>query len=403
MLRHLYASSYTHTIGVKHGINASGNYQFAFGILAIAAIILSAVVLFLGTLTRCIHGDVAYARIPSEPQPDGDAAEDEDAEQNDDAFPAEDAASVLSSGRGDYVVGIKRRAKRINVDANIVKLVGSVVALSASTWGLLWQLWSHSHKYRASTCFLAMNALAWLYITVLSLLNLRYHKLARSKIGTHQTALVAIVCCCNVADITARYVHGGLESQLRETRCMLVAVLGAIVAGVGLLLTRGAVETTGSGRLRSLEESASIYEWISFSWMSPIMADSARHTLTNSDLWELPAEDQIRTIARRCEQHGQPFGTRLLFMACRRRILLQIAYGLLWSITLFAIPGFFYLLLDDLSIKSAADSHAWLYLTGLFASMIVSSVFYQRGFMEGHHIALQFKIPTGAAVPRPTS
>jgi hypothetical protein len=81
----------------------------------------------------------------------------------------------------------------------------------------------------------------------------------------------------------------------------------------------------------------------------------------------------------------------LLFLACKNQIIKQQIYGILWGINLFAIPGFFYFLLDDLNTKNSTDSYAWFYLAGMFVGMLVSSAFYQLGNMEDYHTMLQFK------------
>ncbi|KAI9596586.1 hypothetical protein BDF19DRAFT_18768 [Syncephalis fuscata] len=132
--------------------------------------------------------------------------------------------------------------------------------------------------------------------------------------------------------------------------------------------------------------SASLYEWMSFSWMSPIMANGAKKTLSNNDLWELPQKDQATVITKKYDLYrpDMSFGSYKLFMTCKKQIAIQLTYGLLWSITMFATPAFFYFLLDDLNNAHKHESHAWLYLTGLIASMIVSSICNQLGNMTDY-------------------
>jgi hypothetical protein len=115
--------------------------------------------------------------------------------------------------------------------------------------------------------------------------------------------LIAITYICNVADFIAVYKSDILQFQLRESRSVLIFIFGATIACIGLLLTRDSVEVASSGRLMSLESSASLYEWISFSWMSPIMADGAKRTLGNSGLWELPHGDQVLAVIKKYNRY----------------------------------------------------------------------------------------------------
>lgn len=88
--------------------------------------------------------------------------------------------------------------------------------------------------------------------------------------------LITIAYICNVANLIAVYKYEILEFQPRESRSVLIFVFGVMIASIVLLLTRSSTKVTSSGRLMSLESSASLYEWISFSWMSPIMVDGTK-------------------------------------------------------------------------------------------------------------------------------
>ncbi|KAI9593639.1 ABC transporter type 1, transmembrane domain-containing protein [Syncephalis fuscata] len=123
------------------------------------------------------------------------------------------------------------------------------------------------------------------------------------------------------------------------------------------------------------------------------MAKGAKSTLNNNDLWELPHKDQAVVITKKYDMYkpGMAFGTCKLFMTCKKQIAIQLTYGLLWSFTMFATPIFFYFLLNDLNNTNKDESHAWLYLAGLIASMVVSSICNQLGNMAGLHTAIQFK------------
>ncbi|KAI8051599.1 hypothetical protein BDF22DRAFT_777181 [Syncephalis plumigaleata] len=371
--------------------------MFVFGILAFAAVILSVIIIAIGRLSCFIYDDVDYAPIPSNAHPDQYEDEDEDEDEDDDdedtTFILADIVSNQSMERFDYFTSIKRWVKHGNVDSDISILVGSMIALSASIWGVVWRMFDRHHHYKTSVYFTTMSLLVWLYITGLSLVNMRYSKLSTSIPRMHQMVLIIVAYVCNVADFIVIYKYEILEFQLPESRSVLIFIFGATITFIGLLMTRGPVEVTSSGRLMSLEISASLYEWMSFSWISPLMTKGAKRTLGSSDLWELPYDDQAVAIIKKYNKcrANRPFSPMLLFMACKNEIIKQQLYGALWSISLFAVPAFFYFLLDDFNVKSGADSYAWFYLFGMFASMIISSVFYQLGNMEGYHSMLQFK------------
>ncbi|KAI8052914.1 hypothetical protein BDF22DRAFT_743591 [Syncephalis plumigaleata] len=426
-----------------------------FEAFSLAAVLLSAAILLINRLHSYVYGHVSYSRVSDGQSPSNDPFKCEVHDDNWNELDADEStfevASVFSStthDRLDYTDRIRRMIKRINTDANLAKMFGSMIALSASVWGILWQLLMernrghqhsnphhghghphhgyghphhgyghphhgyghphhghghphpqphHRHYYHHDSYvyFSAINACLWFYITLLSIANMRYRKQHTSspQIVIHQTILIAIAYCGGWIDFITRYSTGILTVYIRETQCTLIILLGAHIAAIGLLWTRGKAETTASGRLKSLESSASIYEWCFVSWMSPIMADGAKKPLGNSDMWELPESSQTSPLIKRYEyyNHNRAFGTYGLFIACWPQLAKQFVYSILWSIVTFGVPIFFYLLLQDLSSVDARDSKAWLYLAGMFISMILCSILFQLCCMAGQCAGLQFK------------
>ncbi|KAI9596587.1 hypothetical protein BDF19DRAFT_437951 [Syncephalis fuscata] len=151
--------------------------MFIFEAFPIAGVVLSVFILAIGRLSICKYDSTTYHRIPSKPLQDDCTLSDDDDDDNDQHEPSEEEERKLmffetrnntsntNKDRLDYAAAIRHLVKRNNIDANITKMVGSMIALSASLWGVLWQLSRRSHNHRMALYFPASNTIVWVSST----------------------------------------------------------------------------------------------------------------------------------------------------------------------------------------------------------------------------------------------
>jgi hypothetical protein len=80
----------------------------------------------------------------------------------------------------------------------------------------------------------------------------------------------------------------------------ILVIIGVHLAMVGVLFTRRSIGSGSMGRLESLEVPASLLEWITFGWMTPLMEVNLDRSLQTTDLWVLPTDDHTEEAIKQC-------------------------------------------------------------------------------------------------------
>ncbi|KAI9593638.1 hypothetical protein BDF19DRAFT_155253 [Syncephalis fuscata] len=147
--------------------------MLVFEAFPIAGVVLSALILFMGCLNIFKYDSTTYNSIPTDPLQYSCALADEEDDEHDLNEPSEEEERKLlffeirnntkntTKDRLDHAAAIRQLVKRINIDANITKMVGSTIALSAALWGTLWQLSNRSNGHQVALYFFASNAIIW--------------------------------------------------------------------------------------------------------------------------------------------------------------------------------------------------------------------------------------------------
>ncbi|RKP09485.1 P-loop containing nucleoside triphosphate hydrolase protein [Thamnocephalis sphaerospora] len=165
---------------------------------------------------------------------------------------------------------------------------------------------------------------------------------------------------------------------------------------VAILATRGHTELTESGRIITLEESASFFEWMTFDWLTPLMLVGKKRRIDDEDLWDLCSRDKAGVAAENYSKHRRvcmlrrTTVLRRLLAAFRRDLFIQVIFITLWSLSLYAVPFFMRLLLEYLEDPNHYTRwEAWLFVAGLFIGTIVTNTLAQHAEAIGQHMAVR--------------
>ncbi|KAI9598517.1 P-loop containing nucleoside triphosphate hydrolase protein [Syncephalis fuscata] len=162
---------------------------------------------------------------------------------------------------------------------------------------------------------------------------------------------------------------------------------------LGVFATRGAVNEARAGRVQTLEKSASFLEWLFFDWITPLMQIGFKRRLDDLDLWEIPSNAQVINIAKKHAKQNhndRSSAAHDVIALCRKTIFKQLQYTVLGSLLMYAAPYFLSLLLEHVERPTTAStSKAWLYVLGLFFSMVFSSICNQQSSFIGQHLKLR--------------
>ncbi|RKP27195.1 P-loop containing nucleoside triphosphate hydrolase protein [Syncephalis pseudoplumigaleata] len=160
---------------------------------------------------------------------------------------------------------------------------------------------------------------------------------------------------------------------------------------LGVFATRGSVDEARGGRVQTLEKSASLLEWFFFDWITPLMHVGFKRRLDDLDLWELFRSDQVATVARQAAHHDHlTSAAHGVIEVCRRTTLKQLQYTVLGTLLTYSAPYFLSLLLEHVEQPTVQSlSRVWLYVLGLFLSMVLGSICTQQSSFTGQHLKLR--------------
>ncbi|KAG8716744.1 hypothetical protein FRC09_015283 [Ceratobasidium sp. 395] len=136
----------------------------------------------------------------------------------------------------------------------------------------------------------------------------------------------------------------------------------ATIAGISAVVTMplrvsGKPEVDAEGRLPALEDYCTLLEWITFSWVSPLIAIGATQALEEKDVWKLSREMRTRVLMRQFLNLKRSTLLRRLVAANARDLFLDLALTVVCAILDFAPPVFLNLILRALSpVQSSASS-----------------------------------------------
>lgn len=171
-----------------------------------------------------------------------------------------------------------------------------------------------------------------------------------------------------------------------------VSDVSALVQAASLLLTAGALATvfsmpltglptndpvSSSGRPPAAEDRCTLWQWMTFSWASPIVNLAIQRTIQAEDVWQLSETCKSSILARKFKEASN-------FKSVPRRILavnghdmfLDFALTLTSSVLSYAPPFFLKRILEAIEgngMTGTTKSTAYLYAVLSFATMILKS------------------------------
>ncbi|KAI8054060.1 hypothetical protein BDF22DRAFT_743031 [Syncephalis plumigaleata] len=280
----------------------------------------------------------------------------------------------------DRSMAIRHLSRKRRYTADLLKLTGGLVVLSASAWEAIHRMEmegqyddgrdlrdhhpNHPNHRRLSFSlwqWQLIGTFAWIYIVLLSIVRLWFRKLAKTFKIHHS------------------FQHG------------VISAFGAHIAVLGVFATRGPVDEAKGGRVQTLEKSASLLEWLFFDWITPLMHVGFKRRLDDLDLWELFRSDQVATVARQVTGHDHlSSAAHGVIEVCRKTMLKQLQYTVLGSLLMYSAPYFLVRLLEHVERPTTySSSRVWVYVLGLFLSMVFSSICNQQSSFTGQHIKLR--------------
>ncbi|RKP06857.1 hypothetical protein THASP1DRAFT_4469, partial [Thamnocephalis sphaerospora] len=147
---------------------------------------------------------------------------------------------------------------------------------------------------------------------------------------------------------------------------------------------------TSTGRIVTLEESASFIEWLSFDWLTPLISVGRKRRLADSDLWDLNSRDRAAVAVQDYTACKKSSLLRSLFLAFRRDLFVQALFALLWSAFQYAPALFVNRLLRFIeNPEDPATMRAWLHSAGMSLSAALLGTFLQHAEKSGQQMAVR--------------
>ncbi|CAE7143619.1 unnamed protein product [Rhizoctonia solani] len=110
------------------------------------------------------------------------------------------------------------------------------------------------------------------------------------------------------------------------------------------------------GRMPALEDHCTLFQWITFSWVSPLVALGSQRPLGEKDLWQLSRLMRTRVLMKQFSQLKQSSLLRKILAANARDMFLDLVLTVLSAILDFAPPVFLNLILRAMAAAPITDS-----------------------------------------------
>ncbi|KAF8601971.1 P-loop containing nucleoside triphosphate hydrolase protein [Ceratobasidium sp. AG-I] len=143
---------------------------------------------------------------------------------------------------------------------------------------------------------------------------------------------------------------GGLRWSRLAREFDAILTFGGIITIINMPLhLSGKPQVDAEGRFPALEDHCTLLQWITFSWVSPLIALGARQPLGEKDMWQLSRSMRTRVLMRQFSQLKRSSLLRRLLAANARDMFLDLTLTILSSLLNFAPPIFLNLILRALA------------------------------------------------------
>ncbi|CAE6455347.1 unnamed protein product, partial [Rhizoctonia solani] len=134
------------------------------------------------------------------------------------------------------------------------------------------------------------------------------------------------------------------------------------IGGITIILNMplesfGEPKVDAEGRLPALEDHCTLLQWITFSWVSPLVALGSQQPLREKDMWQLSRLMRTRVLMKQFSQLNRKSSLlRKLLVANARDMFLDLALTVLSAILDFGPPVFLNLILRSLNASPHEES-----------------------------------------------
>ncbi|KAI9596619.1 hypothetical protein BDF19DRAFT_19704 [Syncephalis fuscata] len=291
----------------------------------------------------------------------------------------------------DHLAKVFTAVRKRNILADAFMLMGGSVSFFASVWECYKLINATEISQAYWKQIIAGNIICWLYITAISIVRLR-HKITKLLLSLrfHQLFLIVVAYASLFLGHVWHQRQLIITGQLEWSSSAALLMVGMQFALLGAFLSQGVAKEASSGRIVTLENIASILDCILFTWIGPLLSIGAKRRLEDCDMWDLPKREQANIIShiyRRISCHSILRG---IILVSRFDIACQVAFAVLWSGSLYAIPYFMYCLLSNIANPDEISTVLpWVYMIGMLLAMISSGIFYQQAHFIGQRLRVR--------------
>ncbi|KXN85925.1 ATP-dependent bile acid permease [Leucoagaricus sp. SymC.cos] len=148
------------------------------------------------------------------------------------------------------------------------------------------------------------------------------------------------------------------------TEVVAVTALLIVVCGMPLAIPSERVKKGDVGRTITMEDYTSLFGWITFYWVYPLVRKGRSTTLNEEDVWDLSPTLQSRPIFVKFSQTKRPTLLRRIWAANSLDLILDFTFTLVSVVFNYAGPFFLKQILDEISHETtsrASRSKAYVY------------------------------------------
>ncbi|EKM76533.1 hypothetical protein AGABI1DRAFT_122491 [Agaricus bisporus var. burnettii JB137-S8] len=180
----------------------------------------------------------------------------------------------------------------------------------------------------------------------------------------------------------------------------IMAVLG-VVFGMPLAIPSDGIKKEDIGRTETREDYATLMEWVTFSWIYPLVRKGRNATLDEKDVWNLSPSLQSRPVFLKFSQMQRPTLLRRLWAANSLDLILDFLLAVVSVFFNYASPFFLNRILseiDNKDISRANRSRAYKYAILAFICTVAKAQADLQHLWFGRRAATRIRSELMAAI-----
>ncbi|EMR11100.1 hypothetical protein PNEG_00698 [Pneumocystis murina B123] len=245
--------------------------------------------------------------------------------------------------------------------------------------------------------FITIRIFAWVYVFILVVIRLASIDVDSFPLSTlwyHTSFLYAFHWPLFYIDLRSMIIahEPTIFIILSAINLVLLSVLNVIV-----LLSRKGNRTVRlialNGLKPSKEKLSSILSMLTFSWVDSIIVQGFRKNLTFSDIWDLSEGEHAAAVMDAfCITKKASYLIYTLLRHFKATLIIQFIWEILHSIMSFAPVILLKLILEYIdNPKEHAKEVVWIYIVGMFFSILISSFFMGQSYYIGRKLCIKVR------------